>query len=67
MQQGRRKATAPARPGAREEAWRDVGLGAQILRDLGVTSIKLLAARNRHYVGLSGFGIDITSTDILEG
>jgi 3,4-dihydroxy 2-butanone 4-phosphate synthase/GTP cyclohydrolase II len=51
----------------REEAWRDVGLGAQILRDLGVTSIKLLASRNRHYVGLSGFGIDITSTDILEG
>src|SRR5262245_18908110 len=51
----------------REEAWRDVGLGAQILRDLGVTSIKLLASRNRHYVGLSGFGIDIASTDILEG
>jgi len=32
-----------------------------------VTSIKLLASRNRHYVGLSGFGIDIASTDILEG
>jgi 3,4-dihydroxy 2-butanone 4-phosphate synthase / GTP cyclohydrolase II len=51
----------------REEAWRDVGLGAQILRDLGVRSIKLLASRNRHYVGLSGFGIDIAATDILEG
>ena len=62
---GERDGTGSAR--RREEAWRDVGLGAQILRDLGVTSIKLLAARNRHYVGLSGFGIDITSTDILEG
>ena len=58
---------APARPGAREEAWRDVGLGAQILRDLGVTLDQAPRRRNRHYVGLSGFGIDITSTDILEG
>jgi 3,4-dihydroxy 2-butanone 4-phosphate synthase/GTP cyclohydrolase II len=32
-----------------------------------VRSIKLLASRNRHYVGLSGFGIDIAATDILEG
>ena len=47
---------------AREEAWRDVGLGAQILRDLSVSSIRLLASRDRHYVGLSGFGIEIAQT-----
>ena len=47
---------------ARKEAWRDVGLGAQILRDLGVSSIRLIASRNRHYVGLSGFGIEISET-----
>ena len=47
---------------ARKEAWRDVGLGAQILRDLGVSSIRLIASRNRHYVGLSGFGIEIAET-----
>ncbi len=46
----------------REEAWRDVGLGAQILRDLGVRSIRLVASSERHYVGLSGFGIEIVQT-----
>ncbi len=50
----------------REREWREIGLGAQILRDLGVTSIRLMASRERHYVGLSGFGIDIEATDILD-
>ena len=46
----------------REEEWLEIGLGAQILKDLGVTSIKLLASRERHYVGLEGFGIGIDET-----
>jgi len=46
----------------RKEEWREVGLGAQILRDLGVTSIRLLSSSSRHYVGLSGFGIEISET-----
>lgn len=46
----------------RQQAWRDVGLGAQILRDLSVTSIRLITSSNRHYVGLSGFGIEIADT-----
>ena len=46
----------------REQAWRDVGLGAQILRDLNVTSIRLISSSNRHYVGLAGFGIEIAET-----
>ncbi len=46
----------------REQSWRDVGLGAQILRDLNVNSIRLIASSNRHYVGLSGFGIEISET-----
>jgi len=48
----------------REQTWRDVGLGAQILRDLNVHSIKLITSSNRHYVGLGGFGIEIA--DILK-
>jgi 3,4-dihydroxy 2-butanone 4-phosphate synthase/GTP cyclohydrolase II len=32
----------------RQQAWRDVGLGAQILRDLDVTSIRLISSSNRH-------------------
>lgn len=51
----------------RAQQWRDVGIGAQILRDLGVTSIRLLATRHRHYIGLSGFGIDITATELIDG
>lgn len=50
---------------AREDEWREIGLGAQILKDLGVSSIKLYTSRERHYVGLEGFGIRIASTDIL--
>ena len=53
--------TATAR--ARDEAWKEVGLGAQILRDLGVTSIRLLSSSSRHYVGLAGFGIEISETE----
>src|SRR6185369_659364 len=52
---------------AREREWREVGLGAQILRDLGINSIRLLASRERRYVGLAGFGIAIEGTEILEG
>jgi len=58
-----REAHAEAR--VRDEEWRQIGLGAQILKDLGITSIRLLASRERHYVGLEGFGIQITKTDII--
>jgi 3,4-dihydroxy 2-butanone 4-phosphate synthase/GTP cyclohydrolase II len=55
------------RPGrAREDDWREIGVGAQILRDLGVASIRLLATHRRRYVGLEGFGIAIEGTDILD-
>ncbi len=50
----------------RQQSWRDVGLGAQILRDLNVTSIRLVSSSNRHYVGLSGFGIEIAETIKLD-
>ena len=46
----------------------DVGLGAQILKDLGVSSIRLRSssAKPRAFVGLSGFGIEITAVEPLE-
>jgi 3,4-dihydroxy 2-butanone 4-phosphate synthase/GTP cyclohydrolase II len=53
---------------ARTQQWRAVGLGAQILRDLGVSSIRLLtSSRRMTYVGLSGFGIEIAGTESIEG
>src|SRR5271170_4702633 len=50
----------------RNVQWREVGLGAQILRDLRISSIQLLATRSRTYVGLAGFGIEISATEPLE-
>ncbi len=46
--------------------WREVGLGAQILKDLGISSIRLLTSARLTYVGLSGFGIEIEATEELE-
>jgi 3,4-dihydroxy 2-butanone 4-phosphate synthase / GTP cyclohydrolase II len=51
----------------RHVQWREVGLGAQILRDLGISSIRLLATRSRTYVGIAGFGIEIVETEQLDG
>jgi 3,4-dihydroxy 2-butanone 4-phosphate synthase / GTP cyclohydrolase II len=52
---------------ARTRQWREVGLGAQILKDLGVSSIRLLSSsRHMTYIGLSGFGIEIVGTDLIE-
>jgi 3,4-dihydroxy 2-butanone 4-phosphate synthase/GTP cyclohydrolase II len=48
----------------RDSEWLEIGLGAQILKDLGVSSIRLLTSRERHYVGLEGFGIKISKTEI---
>jgi 3,4-dihydroxy 2-butanone 4-phosphate synthase/GTP cyclohydrolase II len=50
----------------RRERWREIGLGAQILRDLRVSSIALIATQHRQYVGLAGFGIEIAETEIVE-
>ncbi len=50
----------------RTREWREIGLGAQILRDLGISSIRLRTPRPMTYVGLSGFGIEISSSEGLE-
>jgi 3,4-dihydroxy 2-butanone 4-phosphate synthase/GTP cyclohydrolase II len=50
----------------RSNQWREIGLGAQILRDLGVASIRNLATSSRSYVGLSGFGIELLAEEPVE-
>jgi 3,4-dihydroxy 2-butanone 4-phosphate synthase/GTP cyclohydrolase II len=49
----------------RRARWREIGVGAQILRDLKVKSISLLSGHERQYVGLAGFGIRIAKTEII--
>ena len=47
----------------RNRQWREIGLGAQILKDLGVSSIRLVTSKKLTYVGIAGFGIEILSTE----
>jgi 3,4-dihydroxy 2-butanone 4-phosphate synthase / GTP cyclohydrolase II len=51
---------------ARSRQWREIGLGAQILKDLGISSIRVLTSSKRTYVGLGGFGIEIVATEPIE-
>ncbi|MEN8142003.1 MAG: bifunctional 3,4-dihydroxy-2-butanone-4-phosphate synthase/GTP cyclohydrolase II [Thermodesulfobacteriota bacterium] len=39
---------------------RDYGIGAQILRDLGVRKMKLITNNPKKIVGLEGYGLDVT-------
>jgi 3,4-dihydroxy 2-butanone 4-phosphate synthase / GTP cyclohydrolase II len=48
---------------ARQREWREIGLGAQILRDLGISSIRLLTSAEHRYIGLGGFGIEIAASE----
>jgi 3,4-dihydroxy 2-butanone 4-phosphate synthase / GTP cyclohydrolase II len=51
---------------SRMQRWRDIGVGAQILKSLGVKSIALLAPQEQRYIGLAGFGIEISRTIMVE-
>ena len=46
-------------PGLRLNEFRDFGIGAQILRDLGVGKIRLLTNHPRRLVSLPGYGLEI--------
>jgi 3,4-dihydroxy 2-butanone 4-phosphate synthase/GTP cyclohydrolase II len=45
---------------------RDYGIGAQILRDLGVRSMRLLTNNPRKFVGLEGYGLSVVETLPIE-
>jgi 3,4-dihydroxy 2-butanone 4-phosphate synthase/GTP cyclohydrolase II len=38
---------------------RDFGIGAQILRDLGLTRLRILTNRPKKFFGLEGFGLSV--------
>jgi 3,4-dihydroxy 2-butanone 4-phosphate synthase/GTP cyclohydrolase II len=45
---------------------RDYGIGAQILRDLGVGKIRLMTNNPKKVVGLQGYGLEIVERVPLE-
>ena len=45
---------------------RDYGIGAQILRHIGVRSMRLLTNNPRKFVGLEGYGLSVTASVPLE-
>ena len=45
---------------------RDYGIGAQILLDIGITSIRLLTNNPRKIVGLEGYGLKITGREPIQ-
>ncbi len=45
---------------------RDYGIGAQILVDLGLTSIRILTNNPRKVIGLKGYGLELTERVSLE-
>jgi len=45
---------------------RDYGIGAQILAELGVTKLRMLTNNPRKFVGLEGYGLEITERVSIE-
>jgi 3,4-dihydroxy 2-butanone 4-phosphate synthase/GTP cyclohydrolase II len=45
---------------------RDYGIGAQILRDLGITQLRLMTNNPKKVVGLNGYGLEIVERVPLE-
>jgi 3,4-dihydroxy 2-butanone 4-phosphate synthase/GTP cyclohydrolase II len=62
-----RLSQAPAEKAAGERRQVDIGVGSQILRDLGVSDMVLLTNSPAHvYVGLEAFGLRIAGTRAIE-
>ena len=45
---------------------RDYGVGAQILRELGITKMKLISNNPKKRAGLLGYGLEVTETLPIE-
>jgi 3,4-dihydroxy 2-butanone 4-phosphate synthase/GTP cyclohydrolase II len=46
--------------------FKEYGIGAQILRDLGVRKMRLLTNNRKHLVGLRGYGLEVTSLEPVD-
>ena len=62
----RKGLTTTPRPSNPASTMREYGLGAQILRDLGVTCINLLSSTGKPLSGLENFGISVVGQEPLQ-
>jgi 3,4-dihydroxy 2-butanone 4-phosphate synthase/GTP cyclohydrolase II len=65
QEQGHDTVEANERLGFRPDQ-RDYGIGAQILRDLGVRKMRLMTNNPSKYIGLHGYGLEIVERIPLE-
>jgi 3,4-dihydroxy 2-butanone 4-phosphate synthase / GTP cyclohydrolase II len=56
----------PAAPGQLMDR-RDFGIGAQILRDLGLSKLRILTNRPKKFYGLEGFGLSVVEQVPISG
>lgn len=63
MQTGRTVKRPPLEQG---EVLREYGLGAQVLRDLGLRKIRILTNRPRRIVGLEGYGLEVVEQVLVD-
>jgi 3,4-dihydroxy 2-butanone 4-phosphate synthase/GTP cyclohydrolase II len=54
--------SSPAEPAPHPTALREYGLGAQVLRDLGVKSLRLLTNNPRKIAGIQGYGLEVVES-----
>lgn len=50
----------------KESGFRDFGLGAQVLKSVGIKKIRVLTNNPRKIVGLEGYGIEVTGSETLK-
>jgi 3,4-dihydroxy 2-butanone 4-phosphate synthase/GTP cyclohydrolase II len=55
-----------AKAGGRSLVFRDIGIGSQILRDLGLARIRILTNNAKRYAGIEGYGLTITDVKPLD-
>ena len=65
-QLGVEKAPETLTDGRQSAEQRDYGVGAQILRDLGISKLRLLSNTSRRRVGLIGYGLEIVENVDLD-
>ncbi|GJM31987.1 MAG: 3,4-dihydroxy-2-butanone-4-phosphate synthase [Saprospiraceae bacterium] len=59
IQEKQSKGESPSLEGRLESEQRDYGVGAQILRDLGVTKMRVISNHPKRRIGLIGYGLEI--------